>query len=57
MLGEVIQGFWKANEQFALVEDPNLPVSEIDEESKNGVAEENKSKDNDKRHNIRENPE
>ena len=54
MLGEVIQGFWKANEHLALAEDP---VSEDEEESKDGVAEENKSEDNNKRQNIRENPE
>ena len=40
---------------MALVEDPSLPVSEEEDEekSKHGVAEENKSEDNNIRQNIR----
>jgi hypothetical protein len=39
---------------LALAEDP---LSEDEEESKHGVAEENKSEDKNKRQKIRENPE
>jgi hypothetical protein len=51
-----MQGFWRDNEHLAIPDQADQAVSEDEEESKNGEAEEKKSEDS-YRQNIRENPE